>query len=103
MTFFKYNGFAHAIKIPTNAPGDSPRRGDPKDIQNFLIWTLLPAGDVIVEIDETLYPHAISHIQALAEKQSAQKLLLPLWEYSLGPATIAPPDNHRPNLPSAIF
>lgn len=102
MTFFKYNGFAHAIKVPTNAPGCSIKQGGPKDLQNFLIWTLLPAGDVIIEIDETKYPHAVSHIHSIITKQSTDRLL-PLWELSSGPATTENPDSHRPNLPAAIF
>ena len=103
MLFFRYNGSAHAIKVPTNAPGASVGKGGKPDLQSFLLWTLLPAGDVIVELDEAAYPYAISHIESFINSHPKESSNLPLWEKSSGPATIEAPTHHRPSLTKASF
>jgi len=95
--FLKYNGAARAIKLPMNRPGASPGVGGP-DLQNFLVWVSLPGGDVVISLDTDAYPYAFEYL--LAQKLPSG---LPLWEDSVGPATVAAPVAHRPELPNAVF
>jgi len=94
--FFQYMGNCVSMKLPANAAGSpSPISSGQPDIQCFLVWPSIANGDV-VEIDEEAYPFCVEYM-------NTQHILSgdPLWVEVSGPATVLPPQVHRPSLTRA--